>query len=304
MFKSRIFQISLICFLFAAAVAVQAERDVITKVFPAREMVKVNTISGDLVIVQAKGNEISVDIEYDIRPRGSFEPVFKERKSSLVMSEEFHGHSNSGRITWTVSVPEGTTVDFNTASGDMMVDGFSGEIRSSTASGDHDIRNFKGELEISTASGDFDIRNSEGIFDLSTASGNVEITNCRGEIDASSASGDIDISGVIFNEDCSFSSASGDVYVELAETPKHDLELSSASGNSVLNFNGHPIEGHFEFVAKYRHGDIESPIDFDDEETFRNPGDRERYVRKTFSRGDKPYISIRTATGEAVLEES
>ena len=108
----------------------------------------------------------------------------------------------------------------------------------------------------------------------------------------------------IFDEASAFSSASGDVYVELAETPEHDLELSSASGNSVLNFNGHPIEGQFEFVAKYRKGDIESPIDFDDEETFRRPGDRDRYVRKTFSRGDKPYISIRTASGEAVLEEN
>lgn len=286
MFKGRVFQVSMVCCLIAAAAAVQAGQEVITEVFLAKEVVKVNTTSGDLVIVQAKSNEITVDIEYNVRPRDSFEPVFKERKNKLVMSEEFHGRSSSGRITWTVAVPEGTTVDFNTASGDMMVEGFSGEIRSSTASGDYDIRD------------------SEGIFDLSTASGDVDISNCHGEIEASSASGDIDVINVILDEASAFSSASGDVYVELAKTSKYDLSLSSASGNSVLNFNGNPIEGHFEFVAKYRKGDIESPIDFDDEETFRHPGDRDRYVRKSFSRGSNPIISIKTATGEAVLEES
>lgn len=285
--------------------SVIARDKVITKTFPVKGLVKVNTISGDLTIVQGNGDEILVEVVYNVRPRDAFEPNFKERKNSLRLSEDFHGYNSSGSVLWTITVPKNTRIDFNTASGDLTIEDFSGEVTSSMASGDCEIINFKGELELSTASGDYDISESSGILMLSTASGDVRIENCKGEIKASTASGNVRTSEIVLEEESSFSSASGNVYVELGESPMFDLRLSSASGNSTLNFNGNPIKGFFEFEAKERRGRISSPIDFDDEEIYRRRGDRDKYMRKTFTKGtDSPYISIKTASGRAVLKES
>ncbi len=285
--------------------SVIARDKVITKTFPVKDLVKVNTVSGDLMVIQGNSDEILVEIVYDVKPRDAFEPNFKERKNSLRLSEDFHGNRSSGTVLWTITVPENTRIDFNTASGDLTIEDFSGEVSSSMASGDCEIVNFHGELELSTASGDYNISESSGLLMLSTASGDVRLEDCKGEIRASTASGNVRVRKIILEEESSFSSASGNVYVELGESPIFNLQLSSASGNSTLNFNGNPIKGFFEFEAKERHGRISSPFDFDDEETYRRRGERDKYVRKTFTRGsESPHISIRTASGRAVLEES
>ena len=99
-----------------------------------------------------------------------------------------------------------------------------------------------------------------------------------------------------------FSSASGRVRVSLAESPEVDLDISTASGRAVLDYNGNPLSGHYEFVCKARKGRVSSPVDFEDEETFRRHG--ERYIARTFTKGsDAPQILLGTATGSVTLKD-
>jgi DUF4097 and DUF4098 domain-containing protein YvlB len=201
-----------------------------------------------------------------------------------------------------LTVPEDTEIDFSTASGNLTLTELKGEFSAETASGDIEVESCSGIFGFSTASGDIDIGNSEGIFEISVASGEIGFEECRGEFELSSASGGIDAYGITIGETSSFSTASGKVDVVLSETSEHNLHLSSASGRVILNYGGNPIKGYFEFTTRDHSGRIRAPFEFDDEEKFRQWG--ERYIRKSFTReSDSPEIIIETASGRAVLEE-
>lgn len=272
--------------------------------------------------------------EYEMKESGKtlvLKEKWKKRKG------ERH-HYTSGEIIWTLTVPADTEIEFSTASGDIIASGLTKSIEASTASGDivledmkadvdistasgdADLVNLNGDIEISTASGDITIKNSGGDIELSTASGDIKAAGVSGEVDLGAASGDISISdskgtfdvgcasgdievkGVTIKGESEFSVASGSVEVSLAETCEYDLELSSASGNVTLDYNGNDVKGFFEFTAHKRRGKISCPFDFDKEEEFEE-GD-ETYVRKSFSRGGStPEIELSTASGKAVLKK-
>ncbi|HUV31778.1 MAG TPA: DUF4097 family beta strand repeat-containing protein [Acidobacteriota bacterium] len=241
--------------------------DRIVKTYEGITAIDLQTVSGDCIVKKGNTDRVEVELEHSYSPRGSFEPTFRERGDVLKLTEVMR-RSNSGSSTWVLTVPDDTRIEFSSASGNFTVE------------------NLTGDFSVGVASGDIDIRDCGGVFDLSTASG------------------DVDVSNVSIAEPSSFSSASGSVRVKLADTPESDVSLGSASGRASLDYNGNPVKGYFEFVAKVRHGRIVSPFDFDDEETYRRRGDRDEYVRKSFSRGgDSPVIEIRTASGRATLRE-
>lgn len=272
-----------------------------SRTFEGIELVRINTVSGDCVILKGNSDKVEVEVVWSYRPRDSFEPKFRERGKVLKLSEDMYG-SNSGYSTWTVTVPDGIEVRFNSASGGMDVVGLSGEFSAETASGDIKIENSQGEFDFSSASGDVELFGCEGDFQIGTASGDIEFSQCRGEFEVSTASGTVDADGVTLQDISSFSTASGRVMVTLAETAEHDLHVSTASGRVTLDYGGNPIKGYFEFTARDRKGRIVSPFDFEDEERYRRWGDR--YVRKWFTKDvDSPQIFIETASGKAVLRE-
>lgn len=267
--------------LFVSATA--REKRQITETFDDISRITIKSVSGDCVIVKGQTDQVTVEVTHSYYPSDSFEPRLKKSGQRLRLSERMHG-SNSGRSTWKLTIPDGLQVDFSTASGDLTVTDIEGRFSASTASGNVEMVNCRGEFEISTASGDIVAHKCTGLFELSTASGDVEAD------------------GIIVNDESTFSTASGRVDVSLGATAEHNLNLGSASGKALLNYSGHPIRGFFEFEAKRRHGRIDSPIDFDNEETFRKWDDR--YVRKTFTKeSDSPVIAIHTASGRAVLKE-
>ncbi len=255
----------------------------IVREFDKKELVSLKTVSGDCIIKTGKTDKIIVKVTNEYSPRDSFEPRFREQSNSLRIKEKLYG-SNRGSATWIITVPEGTEIDFSSASGGIMVQDYTGEIHGNTASGDYEMINCK------------------GLFRLNTASGYYGIENCQGEFDINSASGDIDARDIIFTDESDFNTASGNVKVSLGATPEHDLNISTASGRAVLDFKGNKIVGFFEMTAKYDHGRIDAPFEFDDVEKFRKHG--QRYIMKSFTKEtDEPFISIETASGRATLRE-
>lgn len=277
------------------------EKQEIIKTFDKKESIDMRFVSGDCHVKKGSSDKIEVNLVYRIDPPEAFEPVFQEKGDELVLKERFHG-SSSGSSTWTLTVPDGIEIQFKSASGDFEVVDLNCEIKVNTASGDISIENSDGEFHANTASGDVAIQNSKGEFDMNTASGEINVKSGSGEYSLSSASGDVDCKDILIKEECSFSAASGDVYVELAQSSAYDLKLSSASGDAILNFNGKPIQGYFELTAKVRSGRIKSPFKFDNEEEFYK--NDQLYVRKSFTRSeDTPQIHISTASGKAELRE-
>ncbi len=251
--------------------------------FDKKELISLKTVSGDCMIKTGDNDKIIVKVTNEYSPRDSFEPSFRERDKTLRMREKIYG-SNHGRSMWVITVPEGTEIDFSSASGGMLVEDYTGELRGNTASGDYEIIN------------------CGGLFHLNTASGYYEIENCQGEFDIQTASGNIDAQGIIITEESDFGTASGNVRITLGATPEHDLNIGSASGKALLNYGGNKMIGLFELTSKYNSGRIDAPFEFDDVEKFRKHG--QRYVMKSFTREtDQPLITIGTASGRASLRE-
>ena len=271
------------------------------KTFDKKGLVEMRFVSGDCKVTKSTDGRISVSVVSKVRPEDAFEPEMTERGDRLILREHFD-HSSSGSVRWTVSVPEGTKIRFESASGGIEINGLKSDLKASTASGDIRLRDMDGEFDVSTASGEIHAENTSGRMTFSTASGNIEADNIRGELELSSASGAVKADRATLTEESSFSAASGDVSVKLAKSPAYDLEASSASGDATVNFNGNPLEGYFELTVKLDGGRIVCPFKFDNEKEFARG--HEAYVTKSFTKGKSaPKISISSASGRAELRE-
>jgi len=277
----RIGALLLLAAMLVAASASAGTRQSRTQTFEAKEVVRVNTTSGDLEIIKSESGEIEVEMSHRIRSHRALKSMFRERRNSLSITENVH-YSTSFRI----AVPEGTEVRFESASGDFY------------------IADINCDLDVNLASGDIDIENCTGRFDINTASGDIRCTNSTGEFELNTASGDVYADQVTLDHHSFFNTASGRVEVELAASPAYDIDVCTASGRATLDFGDNELVGVIEMESKVRRGRIVSPIEFDDEEVYVPRRDRDKYVRKwkTISEGG-PLVSIRTASGKAVLKQ-
>jgi DUF4097 and DUF4098 domain-containing protein YvlB len=333
--KAIVFCLVFMGLLFLTGPYAHGEHE-IRKTFKNIKVVQLNTFSGDCVVKKASGSEVEILFIHSYST-ARFEPRFEEDGDKLILKEKFH-LSGSGDSTWNISVPDKTTVLFQSISGNFTAEGVKGDINASTVSGDLAARDCKGEVNLKSISGELDVKNLSGninvtgvsssleIKDLSgeirmtTASGDIkaerldgsilvkcpsgdiEIKDAKGGIEVKAASGDIHAEGIIITKESSFKVASGDIYVELAKSAEQNLSLECASGDAILNYNGNPIEGYFEFKTIADRGDIVSPFPFDKEEEEEKWG--KKYLIKSFKRGlDVPKIRIYTATGTAKLRE-
>jgi DUF4097 and DUF4098 domain-containing protein YvlB len=290
-----------------------------SKTFPAKKAVEINTTSGDCIIKGGAADKITVDLEVKVEPADAFKPEILERGDRLVINEKWYGRSH-GSVIWKITVPVKTDIDFETASGDISLEGLSANLEISTASGDVTIEKCQGDFELETASGDIILTDCEGPFEISAASGDINVSNVKGELEVSTASGDIDIEdsqGTFEVETASgdiqtarlemksvseFSTASGEIEIVLSSSPVNSLSLSTASGDIVLDYNGNPLKGRFEFIARRDRGKIDAPVTFEKEETFEKHG--KVYVKKIYTvSGNEPLIILETASGEIRLRK-
>ncbi len=313
----RILIISLLLTFLSASLFAQG--NTLNKKFSAKKKVELKITSGDCTVKTGSSGEILVDVTYDIDTEDAFKPDFRETGNSLKIKEQWRGSSH-GRVTWTITLPAETEFDFSAASGDLWVTGITKGIEASTASGDIQLENVSGEIDCSTASGEVTIEKSSGEFDISTASGDVEASGISGEMDISTASGEIKIKdskgsfelscasgeiearNITVKDEGSFSTASGDIEIRLAESADVDLNLSAASGDITLDYNGNEIKGFFELSARKRRGNISAPYAFDTENEVERHG--ETYLVKSFKRGSAtPVIIMETSSGRVTLKK-
>lgn len=282
-----------IIFLLMVFLNLQAgEKQVVDKTFKAKETVTIKTVSGDCVVKKGPAGEIKVHVEYTYPP-DRFKPIFEEEGNTLVLKEEFEKGNNRGNSSWTVTVPETTDIAFKSASGDFSAAGLKGNMSMKMASGDASVDNIKGDLEVELASGDTRIEKSDGSVNVSAASGDIKIKDSKGSFKLKCASGDIDASGIVFTGASEFQGVSGSLTVVLAGPNSYDLDLHTVSGNIVLDYNGNPVNGYFNF--KGQKGNIDSDIPFESKDGSKyNP-----FIKAYFKKGgDSPEILMKTVSGE------
>jgi DUF4097 and DUF4098 domain-containing protein YvlB len=321
--------------LFAAAGYAGGETE-LHKTFKNKTLVEITTINGDCAVKKNGGGDIEV-FYVQPHPGSSSKPQFIEEGTTLIIKDQFN-FSGSGSATWNISVPEKMDIRFNSVSGDFSAAGLKGSLHARTVSGDIKARDCRGEvdlksvsgnmdiedlsgevsvksvssdlkvrklsgkIQVKTTSGDIDAVQLDGSVTLKVPSGDIEIKDSRGSFAVKTASGDIDATGIVFTGPGNFKVASGDIYIRLAQSTEHDLNLKAASGDVVLNYNGNPIKGYFEFKAIADRGQIISPFPFDNEEEEERWG--KKYEIKSFKRSSgSPRVYLHTAGGKAVLQE-
>jgi hypothetical protein len=122
------------------------------------------------------------------------------------------------------------SMSVTSASGDIALEDFDGDVIAEAASGDIDIEGVRGSAAVKSASGDLGIRDVAERVAARSASGSVEIGDCAGPIGIISTSGEVevDVSGGFGG--LTVSTVSGDISVTLPDEPDALVKAQSKSG--------------------------------------------------------------------------
>ncbi len=175
-------------------------------------------------------------------------------------------HRHRGESKLLVKVPGGASVEAETVSADIYVDGVEGErVVAASVSGDLDIEAGARVADLQSVSGDIEYRGKSSQTQIETVSGEVIIDGVMGEIRVDTVSGDVEVvaSGTKWGR---FETVSGDLVLDTELSRDVRLSFESMSGDVELvlkgdistrfeaaSFSG-TIRSDFGAVEKRRHG--------------------------------------------------
>jgi hypothetical protein len=273
----------------------------INKTFDAPDKIKIKLELGSCTLTPSPDGKVHVEVRHSYDEQ-QFEAVFKERSSSLIIEEDLHGNDLNGSSEWLIKIPAVKEVDFNTGTGDLIVQEINTELEGNTGTGSIEADRCSGEFDLNSGTGSIEFRDSKGEFQLNSGTGRVKIYECSGNFQANSGTGSVYAENINIEDECEFNSGTGDVEVVRPSGEYYELHLNSGTNDAVLDMDGAEIQGFFEFRANAHSGRIKSPIDFDKTDEYRN-GDSSTIV-KSFTRGkDTPRFYISTGTGRAELKK-
>ena len=194
-------------------------------------------------------------LKYEFKPDEEFE--VKETQRAIYLKEKILNYDRNRptqtyfeECTWTILVPQGMYITCTGSSGEFEVNGFIGTFKASFASGI------------------FVFNNVDGTIDLSQAMVKAKIHNSKGSFNINSATGYIRAKGLTISGNSNFSTGLGNITISLAQEPEADLYVGSSFNRAMVNFNGHPLAGCFEFICRADEGQIISPFDLKKKRPF------------------------------------
>ena len=221
---------------------------------------RVTTASGDVTIGASESNviEVTLSVKDPSQQRFLDEAVieYDRHKNSLVVRTRTHENFNSmrgfraaiRRGSWFefssdadvhIALPEGSTVEVTTASGDTEIIGALAKATVTSASGDVSVADEVGVLEMKTASGDVSTASVRESLICHSASGNVRCDAAGATTKIRTASGSVRLS-VEVPSDISVRTVSGNVAVSVARGLEVDVDASSISGRLTSTM---PLDG-------------------------------------------------------------
>jgi hypothetical protein len=208
----------------------------LSKSYPvsAGASVRVSNVSGDIKVTGTDGNSVGIQAFKEGRDRDKVEIEDLSAGNSIELKVNYpkcmrrgdDDCSTDASVRFEVQVPRSIRFSvnkYNTASGDIQVEGIDSNIHVNTASGDLTVTNSHGDIKANTASGDVLVRNVSGQVSANSASGDVEVQIARLE----------------GNDNLSFNTASGNVNVRMPGELDADVSMTTATGKITTDF---PIE--------------------------------------------------------------
>jgi hypothetical protein len=230
---------------------------------------RIFTSSGDVTIGASESSTIEVTLSVKDSSHqhllDAAEVTFVPTKGTLDVRTRTHDSHNSmrgfkaviRRNSWFefggsdpdvhIALPEGSSVEVTTASGDTEIIGSLARAGVTSASGNVSVADEVGVLEMKTASGDVKTAAVRESLTCHSASGNVRCASAGTTTKIRTASGDVKLSVEVPSE-ISVRTVSGNVAVEVARGLDVDVDATSISGrlSSTMpldSTNGDPGNG-------------------------------------------------------------
>ena len=232
--------------------------------------ININTISGDIEVVQNPGIEgVQVDLfvkrEFSLwsgtRNLDNFRIIIQKQGNTVIASVEDRRSgsrqysSGDVKFTFIVQVPTKASLNLRTISGEINADGVEGQHYIQNHAGDLEIKNLTGEVRVISTAGDIRLENLRGNIFAKTVSGDIMTDQNRGEVRLRTTTGDITttaLSGTLVAATTSgdihseFNEVSVGVYLETS-TGNIDLQLPKLAGYEIdasgLSFNFDELTG-------------------------------------------------------------
>ena len=228
-----------------AAQAVQnIDRSLPTGATPS---VEISNVQGRVTVTAWDQQVVKVTgtIEND---QTEFEFVGDQRHVVIkVRPESGKSHRNHDEAILDIKVPAGASLDINTVSADIDVQGVRGEQRLEAVSGEITTAAYDEQLDVRTISGDAVVNGTGGKarIDVQSVSGGVTVRGVDGEVEAQSVSGNVELDlGTVTR--LSLETVSGNLKASLTLASDARLDAESVSGHVDVRF-AKPVNGEFEF---------------------------------------------------------
>jgi DUF4097 and DUF4098 domain-containing protein YvlB len=273
--------------------------------------VSVQNVAGDIVVTSGSGDDVSIEAvkrtRGDRNELGRVDIIIEEHAGRVDVRTEHHSLSRGDRVSvdYTVTVPDGASVELKSVSGKVKVTGVKGRVRAESISGSVTVSNTPRVEQAKTVSGDVEISDvsQDGELSASSISGRVRANGVKlRSLDVRTISGDLVLRDIAC-ERLSAHSVSGGVEYAGTLAKGGRYELNSHSGSLRLGLSG---DIGFELSATSFSGSVRSelPLTVGGE---RNPDVRRRGlgrgrggIQATFGDGSAT-LNVRTFSGDIVL---
>ena len=260
---------------------------------------EVSTGSGDVIVRRGGSGSVRITGRISVGRRDSNpqstlqiiqnDPPIEQDGNRIRIGRNTDDDDNLMRyvsIDYEIVVPEGTSLDVNTGSGDLEISGVGARVEVTTGSGDIELSDIGGEVEARTGSGDIEAENIAGSFEANSGSGSVELSQtAEGDVSVATGSGDIELTGLRVG------TGSGDIEVD--GEPLGEWSLASSSGGISIRL---PRGFGFDLDVETSSGDIE--IDY----PITTQGSIRRNRLQGQVNGGGVEIQLRTSSGSITIE--
>lgn len=234
--------------LASPAVAVQnIDQTLKTGASPA---VDISNVAGKVTVRGWDRKEVQVTgvIEYD---KDEFEFTADDKRVVIKVRPEkqedgrFESHHHERDAVLDIKVPAGSSLNIQTVSADIDVDGIRGTQRLESVSGDVETLVLEAALDVRTVSGDANVRGQgKAPATLATVSGDLTARGLQGEVEAKSVSGELDID-VADATRLRLKSVSGEINAQAGLTGSARAEIETVSGGVMLKLKP-PVNAEFD----------------------------------------------------------
>jgi len=278
--------------------------------------VSISNISGTITITAASGDEVSIDaVKRGRGDRSQLDRVtiaVDERPGRVEVRTDYGRppfpdrmfRDNYVTVDYTVVVPVGASLEVNSISGRIKVDGVRGSTRLASVSGNINSSNTPNIEYLRTVSGEVDLANisHDGSLSVSSVSGNLDFNGVKAKsLDLNTVSGEIRLRDAVV-ERLFAKGLSGGVEYTGTLVRNGRYEVNSHSGN--VRFTLADNTG-FELNASSFSGSVRSDFQMTiggdgTQDGGRRRGPRNESLRATFGDGSAS-LSLRTFSGNIVI---